>query len=165
MQFRPDGRQAIEVDTSGNILVRNAITGKVHEFIKRAPNLKDFGGGPPNLTAVDAACQVVAVASPRGVVVTSIATRRSRTLPGSFGETVAFYGEKLLVQRPDGSLQIWSADASRLIKVIAGMALRRCRAGGRSSRTGRENRPRWFGRGRRPEFRCDAGNHLPPSGP
>ena len=122
MQFRPDGRQAIEVDTSGNILVRNAITGKVHEFIKRAPNLKDFGGGPPNLTAVDAAGQAVAVASPRGVVVTSIATRRSRTLPGSFGETVAFYGEKLLVQRPDGSLQIWSADASRLIKVIAGMA-------------------------------------------
>ena len=121
VQFRPTGRQAVEVDTTGDILVRNAITGKVDEFIKRPPSLKDAGGGPPNWTAVDAAGQVVAVASPHGVVVTSIATRRSRTLPGTFGETVAFYGEKLLVQRPDGSLQIWNAAATRLIKVIAGM--------------------------------------------
>lgn len=121
VQVRPNGRQAVEVDATGDILVRNVMTGKVDEFIKRPPSLKDSGEGPPNWTAVDAAGQVVAVASAHGVVVTSIATRRSRTLPGTFGETVAFYGEKLLVQQPDGSLQIWNAAATHLIKVIAGM--------------------------------------------
>lgn len=100
-------------------MVRNAVTGKAEEFIKGPPSL---AGGYQNLTAIDAAGQVVAVVTPHGIVVTSLATRRSRTLPGNSADTIAFYGEQLLVQQPDGPLQIWNASATPPIRVIAGVA-------------------------------------------
>jgi WD40 repeat protein len=122
VQYRPGGRQVVEVTTTGAIMVRNAVTGAVDEFIKGPPSLADWGGVFQNLTAIDAAGQMAAVSTPRGIVVTSLATRRSRTLPGSTADTVAFYGEMLLVQQSDGPLEIWNATATRLIRVIAGMA-------------------------------------------
>lgn len=122
VQYRPDGQQVVEVDSSGAIMVRNAVTGKAEEFIKGPSSLANSGQLYQNFSAVDAAGQVVAVVTPHGIVVTSLATKRSRTLPGNFADTVAFYGEQLLVQQPDGPLQIWNASATRLIRVIAGVA-------------------------------------------
>lgn len=122
VQFGPGNRQVVEVDSTGAIVVRNAVTGQVEEFIKGPPSLVDRSDAFQNFTAVDAAGQVAAVVTSKGIVVTSIAARRSRTLPGNSADTVAFYGEQLLVQQSDGLLQIWNADATRLIKVIAGLA-------------------------------------------
>ena len=122
VQYRPGDQQVVEVDGFGSIAVRNAVTGKEEEFVKGPPSLADSGQIYPNFSAVDAAGQVVAVVIPHGIVVTSLATKRSRTLPGNFGDTVAFYGEQLLIQQPDGPLQIWNATATHLIRVIAGVA-------------------------------------------
>ena len=121
VQFRPNGRQAVEVDATGDILVRNVMTGQVDEFIKRPPSLKDAAEGPPNWTAVDAAGQVVAVASQHGVVVVTSSPRGEAGATRNFGRNRRVLRRELLVQRPDGSLQIWNAAATRLIKVIAGM--------------------------------------------
>jgi WD40 repeat protein len=122
VQFRPGNRQVVEVDSTGAIVVRNAVTGKVAEFIKGPPSLVDDGEAFQNFAAVDSAGQVAAVVTSRGIIVTSIGTRRSRTLPGNSADTVAFYGEQLLVQQSDGLLQIWNASATHLIRVIAGLA-------------------------------------------
>jgi hypothetical protein len=98
------------------------VTGLVQEFIKGPPSLVDDSEAFQNFTAVDTAGQVAAVITPGGVLVTTIGTRRSRFLPDASADTVAFYGEQLLVQQSDGSLQIWNADATHLTRVIAGLA-------------------------------------------
>ena len=119
---RPGGRQVVEVDSSGDILVRNAATGQINRLIEPSSALTEAGLYIPVSAAVDAAGQAAAIVAPHGVVVTSITTGRSRILPGDSSDKVAFDGEKLLIQQPDGSLQVWNADGSRLIKVIAAMA-------------------------------------------
>ena len=83
VQVRPGGRQVVEVYSTGAIAVRNVATGKVDEFIKGPSSLADYGEAFQNFTAVDTSGQVAAVVTPQGIVVTSISTRRSRTLPGT----------------------------------------------------------------------------------
>ena len=120
--FLPGDRRVIEVASTGAILIRNATTGKVTEFIKGPHSLAGYNYTGQNNAAVDAAGRMAAVTTPHGILVTSITKRQSRTLPGDVNDKIAFYGEQLLVQQPDGPLQVWNADATRLIKVIAGLA-------------------------------------------
>jgi WD40 repeat protein len=118
----PGGRQVIEILSTGTVLVRNAVTGKVDELIKGPPSMVDFGSVDPNLAAVDASGRVAAVSTPHGVLVTSILTKHSHTVPGSLNSRIAYDGEQLLIQQPGGTLQIWNAEATRLIRVVAGIA-------------------------------------------
>jgi hypothetical protein len=118
---RPDERTIIEVFANGAMMVRDSATGRIEESIAGPPSLA--GDLPPSASAaVDAAGRVAAVVTPRGVVVTELTTRHRHILPGNPRAMVAFNGEQLLVQQPDGRLQIWDADATRLLKTIAGVA-------------------------------------------
>jgi WD40 repeat protein len=118
---RAHGQQTVEVDTSGDIMVRDTETGQVDQTIRGPANLADASAAGGSFAAADAAGQVVAVLSVSGgVTVTSLVTGHHHTLPGPFGERIGFDGERLLIQQPGGALQVWNADATRLIKVIAG---------------------------------------------
>jgi WD40 repeat protein len=128
VSLRPSGRQLVEVDTSGDIMVRDTGTGQVDEAIKGPAIMR---GGLPwagqNFAAVDAAGREAAVDTLGGPVrVTSLTSKRSRTLPdtsvdpGGEGDRIGFYGERLLIQQDSGALQVWNADGTKLIKVIAG---------------------------------------------
>ena len=120
-EFRPDGKTVVEVFPNGAIMLRDGTTGKIEKSIAGPSSL--VGGLVPSFSAsVDTAGQWAAVVTAHGVVVTSTATGRGHTLPGSSAAKVAYDGERLLVQQPDGPLQIWDAGAAHLAKTIAGVA-------------------------------------------
>jgi WD40 repeat protein len=120
-EFRPDGKTVVEVFPNGAIMLRDGTTGKIEKSIAGPSSLVD-GLVPSFSASVDTAGQWAAVVTAHGVVVTSIATGRGHTLPGSSADKVAYDGERLLVQQPDGPLQIWDAGAAHLAKTIAGVA-------------------------------------------
>lgn len=117
--FQPGERTLLEVFTNGAILIRDAMTGKVDTFIVGPHSLAD-GTEASSSAAVDAEGQSVAIVTAHGVVLTSIASRHVHVLPGNSSDKVAFYGERLLIQQPDGPLQVWDGGSARLVKTIAG---------------------------------------------
>ena len=117
----PDGGRVIDAYSDGSIAERNASTGRVDELIPGPSGMIGVTGGQ-GTAAVDPAGQAVALVGLEGVYVTLPATRHTHRLPGSDADRVAFDGEQLLVQQPDGSLQFWNADATRLMRVINGIA-------------------------------------------
>ena len=119
------GRQILEIDSAGNVVLRNATTGAVEH--KVAGPISPGAAGNPDLYSVSADAQaryaaVVAGDPNTHVNVVNIKTGVITTLPGGSASGVAYDGELLLVQRPDGTLEVRSAGGRRLIRTFAGVA-------------------------------------------
>lgn len=115
-----DGNEMVIVDHHGNVYWQDLATG---EIINRLPGPEDLAFGAeeleeaaldpsPELAATVDEGHVTVEALPSGKVVGSIAADEFAT--------VAFAGEKLLVQRRDGTLQVWNPQGTSLRRTIPG---------------------------------------------
>jgi WD40 repeat protein len=126
MTLAGDGTQAAEVDTNGNVVLRNFETGSVEHTVPGPMGRTSADAYYPNETAADQqaryAAVIVEVPWRIPAYVINIRSGAVTALPGGPASGVAYYGELLLVQRPGGTLEVRSADGRRLIRSFAGDA-------------------------------------------
>ena len=115
-----DGRSVIVVDGRGQIFVHDGESGDVRA---RLPGPSGLSGGSGVLTgaSVDASGELVARLYAGGLTITELA---SGEIVGEIPPTGARYaryaGERLLVQRREGTLEVWSRDGSDRERVLPG---------------------------------------------
>lgn len=122
MSMSRDGAHIIEIDYSGAVKVRNALTGKIERQIA-GPAAIEPAVLLPSIAASDTDAKVGAVidfSHDSKVFTVTIATGRIHMLPGGSAIGIGFNGEQLLVQRPSGVLQIWNDDGTRMIRSVSG---------------------------------------------
>lgn len=117
-----DGKEIVELDTVGNVIIRNSATGAVEHQL---PGPVGPGAANPNsqyLAAVDPEAKYAAVIVPISytVDVVDIGTGAITHVPGGAATGVAYDGEQLLIQRSDGTFEVRSADGQHLIRSFAG---------------------------------------------
>jgi WD40 repeat protein len=132
LHLTQDGQQVLEVHSSGTIKVRDAATGTVLHQVNGPADLSPTADGqadlPQNYVTVDAQASYAAVLdrsvenSSENIYVTNITTGGVRVI--NEGETagIAYQGERLLVQRKSGDLEIWRIDGGSRLGVIPGAA-------------------------------------------
>ncbi|MEW2621369.1 hypothetical protein [Streptomyces sp. NPDC048106] len=132
VQYLPGGGQVAEIDDSGTIRLRDAASGKVLRRIDGPRDMASTGRGASaqpsqGWAALDAQGAHAAVIDPGSVdgpaarvIVTDTATGRSRQLPGTSPQGVAFAGQRLLVQRENGNLEVWTAAGDRRLDRLEG---------------------------------------------
>ena len=119
------GKEIVEVDTVGNVIIRNPATGAVERQVAGPVS-------PSSATTItwyeataDQQAEYAAVVVPNTnhVDVVDIATGAiSRRLPGGAAVGVAYDGEQLLIQRLSGTFEVRSANGRQLIRWLAGDA-------------------------------------------
>ncbi len=117
-----DGKELVELDTVGNIIIRNSATGAVEHQV---PGPVGPGAANPNsqyLAAADPEARYAAVIVPISgrVDVVNIGTGAITQLPGGAATGLAYDGEQLLIQRSSGTFEVRSADGRQLIRSFAG---------------------------------------------
>ena len=117
-----DGKEIVEVDTVGNIIIRNSATGAVE---RQVPGPVGLGAANPNsqyLAAADPEARYAAVIVPitDKVDVVNIGTGAITQLPGGTATGLAYDGEQLLIQRSSGTFEVRSADGRQLIRSFEG---------------------------------------------
>ena len=120
-----NGREIVELDMAGNIIIRNSQTGAVeHQVVGPVkPDAPDRSS--QYLAAADPEAKYAAVIVPIGehgsrVDVVNISTGAINGIPGGAASGVAYGGETLLIQRADGTFEVRSADGQQLIRSFAG---------------------------------------------
>jgi WD40 repeat protein len=116
------GKEIVELDTVGNIIIRNSATGAVEHQVAGPVGP---GAANPNsqyLAAVDPEAKYAAVIVPISdkVDVVNIGTGAITRLPGGVAIGLAYDGEQLLIQRSSGTFEVRSADGRQLIRSFAG---------------------------------------------
>jgi WD40 repeat protein len=122
------GKEIVEVDTAGKVIIRDAATGAVEREVAGTVSPDDGDQNLPYMTAVDADAKYAAFVvnnqtsslSGSYVDVVNIGTGAITRLPGGTASGVAYDGELLIIQRADGTLEVRSADGQRLIRSLAG---------------------------------------------
>ena len=120
-----DGKQIVEVNSAGSIVLRNPETGAVDHVVRGPFSLSMNGNAYQYFTAADPEGEYAAIVggAPSGpAAIVNINTGAITTLPGGSVSRVAYDGELLLVQRGDGTFEVRSADGQRLIRSFAGVA-------------------------------------------
>lgn len=117
-----DGKEIVELDTVGNIIIRNSATGAVEHQV---PGPVGPGAANPNsqyLAAADPEARYAAVIVPISgkVDVVNIGTGAITQLPGGAATGLTYDGEQLLIQRSSGTFEVRSADGRQLIRSFAG---------------------------------------------
>jgi hypothetical protein len=118
------GSNIVEVDDSGTVEIRNALSGRVLKVVAgprdMSPTAEGISSIGANDVAVDAAGTYAAVfdGDPLGtnsrVVVLDLGTGASQTLAEPKQTSIVYLGEELLIQLPSGELQIWNASGTEL---------------------------------------------------
>ncbi len=114
-----DGNTVAIVDRQGNVYWQDAETG---EQLERSPGPRALAFGEElEDAAIDPSPELVAIVDQGRVTVEDLPSRQviGRINAGQFA-TVAFASEHLLVQRHDGSLQVWSQNGATLQRTIPG---------------------------------------------
>ncbi|HLX49562.1 MAG TPA: toll/interleukin-1 receptor domain-containing protein [Streptosporangiaceae bacterium] len=116
------GKEIIELDTVGNIIIRNSSTGAVE---RQVAGPVGPGAANPNsqyLAAAGPGAKYAAVIVPISgkVDVINIGTGAITRLPGGPATGLAYDGEQLLIQRSSGTFEVRSADGQQLIRSFAG---------------------------------------------
>ena len=118
------GKEIVEVDTVGNVIIRNPATGAVERQVAGPVS-------PSSATTItwyeataDQQAEYAAVIVPNTnhVDVVDIATGAITRLPGGAAVGVAYDGEQLLIQRLSGTFEVRSANGRQLIRSFAGDA-------------------------------------------
>jgi WD40 repeat protein len=119
-----DGRQIVEIDAAGNIVLRNSATGAVERTMAVPASLDSGSNAYPYHEATDPEANYAATidAPPGGQVrVINLKTGAMATALGGAATGVAYAGEFLLVHRLDGKLEVLTADGQHLIHSFAGV--------------------------------------------
>jgi WD40 repeat protein len=116
------GKEIVELDTVGNIIIRDAATGAVEHQVAGPVGP---GAADPNSqyrAAVDPEAKYAAVIVPISdkVDVVNIGTGAITQLPGGAAIGLTYDGERLLIQRSSGTFEVLSADGRQLIRSFAG---------------------------------------------
>ncbi|MDG4764460.1 hypothetical protein O7632_10140 [Solwaraspora sp. WMMD406] len=130
LQPLPGGRQIAELDKSGTVLIRDVATGEVLRTVPgpedRAPTIYGSSYLNDSWRALDQRAAHAAIINynleddTTTIVVTTIATGRSRILDGEGAAGLAYIDDQLLIQRDEGELEIWTADGSRRVGRLEG---------------------------------------------
>ena len=123
-----DGKEIVELDTAGNIIIRNSQTGAVGHQVAGPVKPDAAALNSLYLTAADPEARYEAVIVPvfpngeysTRVDVVNISTGAITRVPGGAASGVAYDGELLLIQRTDGTFEVRSADGQQLIRSFAG---------------------------------------------
>jgi WD40 repeat protein len=122
------GKEIVELDTAGNIIIRNSQTGAVEHQVAGPIKPDDAALNTQYLAASDPEAKYAAVIVPvfpngeysTRVDVVNIGTGAITRIPGGEASGVAYDGELLLIQRTDGTFEVRSADGQQLIRSFAG---------------------------------------------
>jgi WD40 repeat protein len=122
------GKEIVELDTAGNIIIRNSRTGAVERQVAGPIKPADAALNSQYLAATDPEAKYAAVIVPifpngeysTRVDVVNIGTGAITRIPGGEASGVAYDGELLLIQRTDGTFEVRSADGQQLVRSFAG---------------------------------------------
>ena len=111
-------RSVIVVDSRGNIYWQDVATGKTQKTIPGPADL-EFGDASLQGAAVSSSAELVAMIDNGTVRVVDPADGHTvGRIPGSTASWVTFSGSHLLVQRKDGSLDVWNARGTALERTL-----------------------------------------------
>jgi WD40 repeat protein len=119
-----DGKRVVLVDADGGVQVRRATDGQVRQSVP-APAHPEASAD--TVAAVSTDARTVAYArlgdeSKGPMLIINIETGRSHQLPGGSATAVAFGDDQLLVQRPDGTLEVWDTAGNTKLHSLPGDA-------------------------------------------
>jgi hypothetical protein len=115
-----DGKTVMIVDRHGNVYWQDPATG---ELLNRSPGPQELAFGAEELeeAALSSSPELVAMVDQGKVTVEELPSRKELgEIDADQYASVAFAGERLLVQRHDGPLEIWSKDGTTLQRTIPG---------------------------------------------
>jgi WD40 repeat protein len=119
-----DAKTSILVNTSGQIRFHDAETGRLRRTIPGPAELAGEANALQTNTgsaAVDSSSAFVALVVKGSVSIVDVAGASSvGSVPGNDAASVAFSGRRLLVQRANGTVEVWSARGSTKEREIAG---------------------------------------------
>lgn len=119
----PDNRQVVFVDTAGAVYRADTADGSVHPLLPGLGLEPPHGGPWPQATgwaSISPDASSVARLTPQGVLVTDLATLTNTTLPGGTAAEVVFAAGRLLVERSNGSIEVWDARTLSQITTVPG---------------------------------------------
>jgi WD40 repeat protein len=122
------GKEIVELDTGGNVLIRNSVTGAVEHQVRGPVSPDSADLNTQYLAAADPEAKYAAVIVPifpnggysTRVDVVNIGTGAITRVPGGAASGVAYDGEHLLIQGSSGTFEVRSADGRQLIRSFAG---------------------------------------------
>ena len=115
-----DDRTVLVVDTHGTVYVQDAATGKVRDAVPGPPALRPDGAGLRS-AAIQSSAELVAMLSEGALTVTDVRQRAIvARLPAKDAVHVAYAGERLLVERDDGGLEVWDERGNAIERVLPG---------------------------------------------
>ncbi len=115
-----DDRSVVIVDQRGQIYVQDGETGEV---VSRLAGPRALSRGSDQLTdaSVDSSGRLVARLYPGGLTITDLDSGEILAeLPPNVGTSVRFAGERLLVQREGGILEVWDGSGAARERVLPG---------------------------------------------
>ncbi|RCW45842.1 WD40 repeat protein [Halopolyspora algeriensis] len=127
-----DGERLVLVDYKGGVHVRDAENGQVVRTIASGSGIEEILTGQRGSAAVSKDARMVAViqdrksdsasqGSPdRFVTVIDTETEQSHQLPGQQASAVAFSSKNLLVQRDNGTLEVWDLRGTTKLRSFPG---------------------------------------------
>ncbi|WP_248958624.1 WD40 repeat domain-containing protein [Sphaerisporangium perillae] len=128
LRLTPDGRRVVAVAGSGTVTIRDPTTGKILRRVPGPADMAPVSGGtsslPQGYAAVDAGTAHAAVIDPDGgkVSVIDITTGHIRAIGGDEATGVAFVEDRLLIQRRDGTLEVWNSPGSTRVGTLRGLS-------------------------------------------
>ena len=133
LRFLPGGRKVAEVHASGTVRFRDAKSGKVLRELpgprSMAPTATSRAVLNRSYVALDARAAHAAVLDEQAlgesgsarVHVISTKSGRSRTIRAADVRGITYAGDRLLIQRSSGALELWSASGSRRLGTVEGV--------------------------------------------
>ncbi len=118
--LRADGRSEVLVSQDGTVSIRDVDTGRVQRTIPGPPTLGDTPLARGTAAIDPSGTLAVIVDNGRALVTDVDPGRVIARLPGADVQSATFAGANLLVQRQDGSLEVWDARATERRRVIPG---------------------------------------------
>ncbi|TVL88455.1 WD40 repeat domain-containing protein [Streptomyces sp. SAJ15] len=133
LRFLPGGRKVAEVHASGTVRFRDAESGKVLRELpgprSMAPTAAPGAVLSRSYVALDARAAHAAVLDEQAlgesgsarIHVISTESGRSRTIRAADVRGLTYAGDRLLIQRTSGALELWSASGSRRLGSVEGV--------------------------------------------
>jgi len=117
-----DGQSVTIVDGSGNAYVEDPVTGRAERRIRGPRDLAQSTYAlDPGTAAIGVRAGLIAIVDNGRTYLYDLSSRTTvKHLPGRDASSVAFAGDRLLVQRSDGSLEVWARRGDVLDRTLAG---------------------------------------------
>ncbi|WP_051831620.1 hypothetical protein [Streptomyces violens] len=129
LRFLPGGREVAEVHGSGTVRFRDAESGKVLREVPGPRSMAPTAGSGAllsrSLVTLDARAAHAAVldeSDGNRIHVINTESGHIRTIRAADARGITYAGDRLLIQRSSGALELWSASGSRRLGTVEGTA-------------------------------------------